>query len=103
MRVPGNPGAQVISVGNRLDVGTVAGMRPRLHEAVDSGSGDLIVDLSGLEMIDATGLGVLVGTHRRGGGGGGPGRRRGGGPAGRRRRGGSPRPPRSAPTRPRSG
>ncbi|MDP9860788.1 STAS domain-containing protein [Streptosporangium brasiliense] len=65
MRVPGNPGAQVISVGNRLDVGTVAGMRPRLHEAVDSGSGDLIVDLSGLEMIDATGLGVLVGTHRR--------------------------------------
>ncbi|WP_433253173.1 STAS domain-containing protein [Streptosporangium sp. CA-135522] len=65
MRVPGNPEAQVVSVGNRLDVGTVAGVRPRLHEAVDSGDGDLIVDLSGLEMIDATGLGVLVGTHRR--------------------------------------
>ncbi|MGV9773977.1 STAS domain-containing protein, partial [Streptosporangium sp. NPDC003464] len=78
MRVPGNPGAQVISVGNRLDVGTVAGMRPRLHEAVDSGSGDLIVDLSGLEMIDATGLGVLVGTHRRRGGAEGAGRGRGG-------------------------
>ncbi|MER5625530.1 STAS domain-containing protein [Streptosporangium sp. NPDC002544] len=65
MRVPGNPQAQVVSVGARLDVGTVTGVRPRLHEAVDSGRGDLIVDLSGLEMIDATGLGVLVGTHRR--------------------------------------
>ncbi|ACZ84672.1 STAS domain-containing protein [Streptosporangium roseum] len=65
MRATGNPGAQVVSVGNRLDVGTVAGVRPRLHDAVDSGRGDLIVDLSGLEMIDATGLGVLVGTHRR--------------------------------------
>ncbi|MFJ2031252.1 STAS domain-containing protein [Streptosporangium sp. NPDC087985] len=65
MRVTGKPGAQVVSVGNRLDVGTVAGVRPRLHRAVDSGSGYLIVDLSGLEMIDATGLGVLVGTHRR--------------------------------------
>ncbi|MEV4180714.1 STAS domain-containing protein [Streptosporangium canum] len=65
MRATGNPGAQVVSVGNRLDVGTVAGVRPRLHDAVDSGHGDLIVDLSGLEMIDATGLGVLVGTHRR--------------------------------------
>ncbi|MFI6508276.1 STAS domain-containing protein [Streptosporangium sp. NPDC050855] len=65
MRVPGNSQAQVVDVGNRLDAGTVAGVRPRLHEAVDTGNGDLIVDLSELEMIDATGLGVLVGTHRR--------------------------------------
>lgn len=65
MRVPGNHRAQVVGIGNRLDVGTVARVRPRLHEAVDSGRGDLIVDLSRLEMIDATGLGVLVGTHRR--------------------------------------
>ncbi|WP_405145233.1 STAS domain-containing protein [Sphaerisporangium sp. NBC_01403] len=59
------PGYQVVRVGSRLDVGTVARLRPRLHEAVDTGDGDMIVDLSGLEMIDATGLGVLVGTHRR--------------------------------------
>ncbi|MFD0884273.1 STAS domain-containing protein [Streptosporangium algeriense] len=65
MRAIGKPGAQVVVVGNRLDVGTVAALRPRLHGAVDSGDGDLVVDLSGLEMIDATGLGVLVGTHRR--------------------------------------
>ncbi|WP_345397603.1 STAS domain-containing protein [Nonomuraea salmonea] len=41
------------------------GVRERLHEALDSGEGDLILDLSKLEMIDATGLGVLVGAHRR--------------------------------------
>ncbi|MFI0422165.1 anti-anti-sigma factor [Spongiactinospora rosea] len=65
MRVRERSGGQVVRVGQRLDVGTVAGVRPRLHRAVDSGDGDLVVDLSGLEMIDATGLGVLVGTHRR--------------------------------------
>ncbi|MEV7966173.1 STAS domain-containing protein [Sphaerisporangium sp. NPDC088356] len=59
------PGYQVVSVGSRLDVGTVARLRPRLHDAVDSGDGDMIVDMSDLEMIDATGLGVLVGTHHR--------------------------------------
>lgn len=65
MRVRGNPKAQVVRIGARLDAGTSAGARTRLHDAVDSGEGDLILDLSRLEMIDATGLGVLVGTHRR--------------------------------------
>lgn len=65
MRVRGNPRAQVVRIGARLDAGTSAGLRTRLHDAVDAGSGDLILDLSELEMIDATGLGVLVGTHRR--------------------------------------
>ncbi|MEV1240657.1 STAS domain-containing protein [Nonomuraea sp. NPDC050022] len=65
MRVRGNPKAQVVRIGARLDAGTSAGVRERLHDAVDSGEGDLILDLSKLEMIDATGLGVLVGTHRR--------------------------------------
>jgi anti-sigma B factor antagonist len=65
MRVRGDPRAQVVRIGTRLDAGTSARVRTRLHDAVDSGEGDLILDLSKLEMIDATGLGVLVGTHRR--------------------------------------
>ncbi|MFC4114811.1 STAS domain-containing protein [Nonomuraea zeae] len=65
MRVRGNPRAQVVRIGARLDAGTSAGVRERLHKALDSGEGDLILDLSKLEMIDATGLGVLVGSHRR--------------------------------------
>jgi anti-anti-sigma factor len=58
-------GRQVVRVGQRLDVGTVARVRTRLHRAVDEGQGELVVDLTGLEMIDSTGLGMLVGTHRR--------------------------------------
>ncbi|MFI7445502.1 STAS domain-containing protein [Nonomuraea indica] len=65
MRVRGNPKAQVVKIGARLDAGTSAGARSQLHDAVDSGEGDLILDVSRLEVIDATGLGVLVGTHRR--------------------------------------
>lgn len=65
MRVRGNPKAQVVKIGVRLDAGTSAGTRSQLHDAVDSGEGDLILDVSRLEVIDATGLGVLVGTHRR--------------------------------------
>ncbi|MCG5220972.1 STAS domain-containing protein [Streptosporangium sp. KLBMP 9127] len=58
-------GRQVVQVGQRLDVGTVSSVRDRLHKALDQGKGDLVVDLTGLEMIDSTGLGMLVGTHRR--------------------------------------
>jgi anti-sigma B factor antagonist len=65
MRVRGNPTAQVVRIGARLDAGTSARVRERLHKGLDSGAGDLILDLSKLEMIDATGLGVLVGSHRR--------------------------------------
>ena len=36
-----------------------------LHEALAPGPGRLVVDLSGVELLDATGLGVLVGAHRR--------------------------------------
>ncbi|GLW05097.1 anti-sigma factor antagonist [Microtetraspora sp. NBRC 13810] len=67
MRYKGRPGSQVVTVGHRLDAGTSARVRPHLHRAVDAGHGDLVVDLAGLETIDATGLGVLVGTHRRAG------------------------------------
>ena len=40
-------------------------MREVLHEALDLGMGDLVVDLSGVELVDATGLGVLLGADRR--------------------------------------
>jgi len=58
------PGQTVVLRG-RVDVSTVANVRHILHDAVDLGIGELLVDVSGVEMLDATGLGVLVGTHRR--------------------------------------
>jgi anti-anti-sigma factor len=64
MRATVGDGGEVVLVG-RLDVRGAAPAREALHEALDDGEGALVVDLSGVELIDATGLGVLVGTHRR--------------------------------------
>jgi len=48
-----------------LDVHVAADVRLALAAAVDAGSGELLVDLRDVGPVDATGLGVLVGAHRR--------------------------------------
>jgi anti-anti-sigma factor len=62
-----DPECTRISVRGRLDVSTVADVRELMHTAVDHGTGDLHCDLTDLELVDATGLGLLLGTHRRAG------------------------------------
>jgi anti-anti-sigma factor len=59
-----DPGC-TLSLSGRLCAATVAEVRLALGDAVAAGVGDLVVDLGGVEMGDATGLGVLIGTHRR--------------------------------------
>ena len=54
-----------LAVSGRLGAASVADVRLALAEAIDNGVGDLVVDLEGVELVDATGLGVLVGAHRR--------------------------------------
>jgi anti-anti-sigma factor len=58
-----DPGA-LVSVEGRLAAATVADLRAALVAAADTGCGDLVLDLAGVEIIDASGLGVLVGAHR---------------------------------------
>jgi anti-sigma B factor antagonist len=55
----------VVALAGRLDVLGAGAAREALHAAVDAGEGRLVVDLSEVELLDATGLGVLIGTHRR--------------------------------------
>jgi anti-anti-sigma factor len=57
------PGTWLLLAG-RLSAATVADVRIALADALSEGEGDLVVDLSGVELVDATGLGVLVGAHR---------------------------------------
>lgn len=57
--------ANVFALMGRLDVHAAADARLLLAQAVDDGDGELILDLARLEAVDATGLGVLVGAHRR--------------------------------------
>jgi anti-anti-sigma factor len=49
----------------RLDVSTGAHVREALNIALDAALDDVIIDCSELEVLDAVGLGVIVGTHRR--------------------------------------
>lgn len=56
-----------LSVRGRLDVHCAPDARTVLHSAVDSGRGDLVLDLSELDSVDATGLGVIMEAHRRAG------------------------------------
>jgi len=57
----------MIALSGRLSATTVADVRTALAHAIEQGVGDLVVDLQGVELVDATGLGVLVGAHRRAG------------------------------------
>lgn len=54
-----------VALTGRLDVHAAADARLALADAIDRGHGELVVGLSDLEAVDATGLGVLVGAHRR--------------------------------------
>lgn len=55
----------LVALSGRLDVHAAADVRNALARAVDRGEGELVLDLAELEAVDATGLGVLVGAHRR--------------------------------------
>ena len=58
---------QVLALRGRLDVRVTADLRLALATAVDGGTGALVLDVRDLEGVDATGLGALVGAHRRAG------------------------------------
>ncbi len=48
-----------------LDLATSPTVRAALIDAADKGKKDIVVDLSGLDFLDSTGLGALIGAHRR--------------------------------------
>lgn len=56
---------QHLQFSGRLDVHTATDLRFALVTAVATGTGELVVDLSQVQALDASGLGVLVGAHRR--------------------------------------
>ncbi len=55
----------VISVSGEIDVYTAPTLRERLNDLVARGEYDLVVDMAGVDFLDSTGLGVLVGGLKR--------------------------------------
>jgi anti-sigma B factor antagonist len=58
-------GTLIFKLRGSLDLATAPTVRAALSDATENGNHDLIVDLTQLEFLDSTGLGVLIGAHRR--------------------------------------
>lgn len=55
----------VLEVAGEVDVYTAPKLREKLVELVGEGHHHLVVDMTGVEFLDSTGLGVLVGGLKR--------------------------------------
>src|ERR1700747_1978530 len=55
----------VLAVKGEVDVYTAPRLREKLVELVSQGKHSIIVDLEGVDFLDSTGLGVLVGGLKR--------------------------------------
>jgi anti-sigma B factor antagonist len=54
-------GKTIVAVGGEIDVYTAPKLRDKITELVAAGVYDLVVDMGEVEVLDSTGLGVLVG------------------------------------------
>jgi anti-sigma B factor antagonist len=54
-----------LALSGRLDASNVGEARASLHQYIESTAEDVVVDLSRVDLIDVTGLGMLAGAHRR--------------------------------------
>ena len=61
----GTTTTDLVTVGSHLDVRSVGEFRTRLTAVQDSATGDVVVDMSALEVIDLAGLGMLAAAHVR--------------------------------------
>ena len=55
----------VLAVAGEVDVYTAPRLREKLVELVSQGKQQIVVDLEGVDFLDSTGLGVLVGGLKR--------------------------------------
>lgn len=52
-----------VHVAGEIDFGSAPELRARLHQVITSGTGRLVLDVSGVTFCDSSGLGVLIGAR----------------------------------------
>ncbi len=57
--------AVIYRLRGTLDVATSPSVRAALMQTASEGNHEIVVDLTKLEFLDSTGLGALIGAHRR--------------------------------------
>ena len=65
VEVTEHDGAAVLAVRGEVDVATAPRLREHVVDAVSNGYRYIVLDLDGVEFLDSTGLGVLVGALKR--------------------------------------
>lgn len=55
----------VVEVGGEIDILAAPVLRDCIATQIDEGRTDLVIDLGDVTFMDSTGLGILVGTHKR--------------------------------------
>jgi anti-sigma B factor antagonist len=60
-----NGAVQVFTLAGSLDIATSAALRTALIDAAERNHHELVVDLTHVEFLDSTGLGALIGAHKR--------------------------------------
>jgi len=58
-------GSETLALTGRVDASSVGEVRASLDRCIAAGADDVVVDMSEVDVIDVTGLGVLAAAHRR--------------------------------------
>ncbi len=65
LHVTSSGGYTLVEVAGEIDAASAPELRKCLHQRIDAGSRQLVVDLRQVSFIDSMGLGVLLGAKRR--------------------------------------
>ncbi len=58
-------GTGIVELIGEVDVYSAAQAKQAMHELVDSGANNILIDLQGTDYLDSTAMGVLVGVLKR--------------------------------------